>query len=117
MQRRDFLKASGATVLLAGAGTQLASAHVPGHNFDKYDFGSGPATPDRLYQGPFPTDLYPSWNVVMATTPSSDVVPNYGMGLVTYICDEVGPPNKPEESLEQSIENLVKLPLGNVLYV
>ena len=117
MQRRDFLKASGATALLAGASTRLASAHIPGHNFEKYDFGSGPAAADRLYQGPFPTDLYPSWNVVMATTPSSDVVPNYGMGLVTYICDEVGPASRPGESQAQSIEKLVKLPLGNVLYV
>jgi hypothetical protein len=117
MQRRNFLKASGATVLLAGAGARLASAHVPGHNFDRYDFGSGPVPQDRLYQGPFPTDLYPSWNVAMATTPSNDVVPNYGMGLVTYICDEVGPPKMPAQSLEQSIENLVKLPLGNVLYI
>ena len=70
MHRRDFLKASGATALLAGASTRLASAHIPGHNSDKYDFGTGPVVSDRLYQGPFPTDLYPSWNVVMATTPS-----------------------------------------------
>jgi hypothetical protein len=53
----------------------------------------------------------------MATTPSSDVVPNYGVGLVTYVCDEVGPPNKPGESLEKSIENLVRLPLGSKLYL
>ena len=44
---------------------------------------------DRLNQGPFPADLYPSWNVVMALTPSDEVVPNFGMGLITYLCDEV----------------------------
>jgi len=115
MHRRGFLKAGGGVLLLAGSG--LAFAHCPGHNFDKYDFGSGPEARDRLYQGPFPTDLFPSWNVVMATTPSTDVVPNYGMGLVTYICDEVGPPKVPGQSLEKSIEDLVRLSLGNVLYI
>ena len=26
----------------------------------------------------------------MAVTPSDEPVPNYGMGLITYLCDEVG---------------------------
>src|SRR5262249_22461459 len=115
MQRRTFLKAGGSAALLGGS--HLAFAHVPGHNFEHYDFGSGPPVADRLYQGPFPTDLFPSWNVGMATTPSTEVVPNYGMGLVTYVCDEVGPPRIEGEMLQKSIEDLVRLPLGNVLYV
>ncbi|MGA2611441.1 MAG: twin-arginine translocation signal domain-containing protein, partial [Halobacteriota archaeon] len=61
INRREFLKAG---ALGAGA------AYVPPHNFDKYDFGAGPAIVDRLNQGPFPADLYPSWNVVMGVTPS-----------------------------------------------
>jgi hypothetical protein len=117
MRRRDFLKASGATALATGLASLPAAAIVPGHNFDKYDFGSGPSVADRLYQGPFPTDLFPSWNVVMATTPSTDIVPNYGMGLVTYICDEVGPASKAGESQERSIEKLAQLPLGQKLYL
>jgi hypothetical protein len=60
MRRREFLKAGGAVATAAGA------PYVPAHNFDKYDFGSGPRVADRLNQGPFPSDLYPSWNVVMA---------------------------------------------------
>ena len=67
MRRREFMK--------------TATASVPPHNFDKFDFGSGPDVLDRLNQGPFPTDLYPSWNVVMAVTPSEEPVANYGMGL------------------------------------
>ena len=51
MQRRSFLKAGGA-ITLAGLGSNSLLAHVPTHNFDKYDFGSGPAVKDRLYQGP-----------------------------------------------------------------
>jgi hypothetical protein len=117
MRRRDFLRAGGTAVLAGGLTTPPLHAYVPGHNFDKYDFGSGPAVTDRLYQGPFPTDLFPSWNVVMATTPSAEPVPNYGMGLVTYICDEVGPPQVAGQSLEKSIEDLVKLPLGSKLYL
>ena len=53
----------------------------------------------------------------MALTPSQEVVPNYGMGLITYICDEVGPAHKDGETPAQSIENLVKLPLGTKLYL
>jgi TAT (twin-arginine translocation) pathway signal sequence len=117
MHRRDFLKASAATAAATGLSALPAAAIVPGHNFDRYEFGSGPSVADRLYQGPFPTDLFPSWTVVMATTPSTEVVPNYGMGLVTYICDEVGPASKPGETQEQSIEKLVRLPLGQKLYL
>jgi hypothetical protein len=115
MRRRTFLKTGGA--LVAGLSARPLAAHIPPHNFDKYDFGGGPAVSDRLYQGPFSADDYPSWNVGMALTASREVVPNYGMGLITYVCDEVGPAHEDGESLEQSIENLVKLPLGSKLYL
>jgi len=117
MRRRDFLKVTAATAAATGLSAVPAGAIVPGHNFDKYDFGPGPSVSDRLYQGPFPTDLFPSWTVVMATTPSGEVIPNYGMGLVTYICDEIGPPSTPGESQEKSIEKLVRLPMGQKLYL
>jgi hypothetical protein len=108
MQRRDFMKAG-----LVGT----AAAYVPPHNFDKYDFGSGPTVQNRLNQGPFPADLYPSWNVVMALTPSTEVVPNYGMGMVTYLCDEVGLQKAPGESQDAALEALAKFSLGTKLYV
>lgn len=117
MQRRSFLKAGGAVTVAAGLRGSRLLAHIPPHNFDKYDFGAGPSVTDRLYQGPFSADDYPSWNVVMALTPSTEVVPNYGMGLITYICDEVGPAHKDGDSLAESIEKLVKLPLGSKLYL
>jgi hypothetical protein len=116
MQRRSFLKASG-IALGAGLAADSLLAKIPPHNFDKYDFGGGPPISDRLYQGPFSADDYPSWNVVMALTASHDVVPNSGMGLITYVCDEVGPARKDGETLAQSIENVVKLPLGTKLYL
>jgi hypothetical protein len=108
MRRRDFMKAG-----LVGT----AAAYVPPHNFDKYDFGSGPAVQNRLNQGPFPADLYPSWNVVMALTPSTEVVPNYGMGMVTYLCDEVGLQKAPGQSQDAALEALAKFSLGTKLYV
>ena len=117
MQRRSFLKAGGAMTLAAGFGSKSLSAHVPTHNFDKYDFGAGPAVADLLYQGPFSADEYASWNVVMALTPAREIVPNYGTGLITYICDEVGPAARTARVLAQSIESLVKLPLGSKLYL
>jgi hypothetical protein len=117
VKRRTFLKSAGTTALLASVGRSIASARVPVHNFEAYPFGAGPPVADRLYQGPFSADDYPSWDVVMATTPSEEVVPNYGMGLITYVCDEVGPPHKDGETLAQSLENLVKLPLGSNLYI
>ena len=119
MQRRSFLKtgvtAGGLAAL--GVSTKPLLAHIPPHNFDRYDFGSGPAVSERLYQGAFSADDYPSWNVVMALTPSREIVPNYGMGLITYVCDEVGPAKKEGETLAESIEKLVKIPLGTKLYI
>jgi hypothetical protein len=66
MFRREFLKTAGAATLLASA----APGRAAEHNFDRYDFGPGPAIADRLYQGPFPSDRFASWGVVMATTAS-----------------------------------------------
>jgi hypothetical protein len=113
MRRRDFIKAGGAAALLASARGQPAAVH----NFDRYDFGAGPESVDRLYQGPFPADRFAGWQVVMATTASREVVPNFGMGLITYLCDEVGPPDMPGESLEKSLEDLARFPLGTKLYL
>jgi hypothetical protein len=108
MRRRDFMKTG-----VLGA----AAAYVPPHNFDKYDFGSGPVGENRLNQGPFPADLYPSWTVVMALTPSEEVVHNYGMGLLTYLCDEVGLPLPGGIGLETALEQLARFSLGTNLYV
>ena len=117
MDRRDFLKVCGTGSVAGLMGARTAGGYVAAHNWDRYDFGSGPAVKDRLNQGPFPDELVPGWEVVMATTPSGAVVPNFGMGLVTYICDEIGPPKKEGESLNESIENLAKIDLGSKLYI
>lgn len=86
MQRRDFLKRSVAPVV-AELVTTKAHGFVPARNWDKYDFGSDPPVADRLNQGPFPQyapgALNPTDVVVMTTTPSEDVVTNYGKGLIT----------------------------------
>jgi hypothetical protein len=108
MHRREFMKTG-----VLGA----TAAYVPAHNFDKYDFGAGPPVRERLNQGPFPADLYPSWTVVMALTPSEDMVHNYGMGLVTYLCDEKELLRPQGVSVESALGELAKLPLGTNFYV
>jgi hypothetical protein len=112
MRRRDFIKVGSAAALLSARGHAAAV-----HNFEGYDFGPGPKVADRLDQGPFPTDRFAGWQVVMATTASKDIIPGFGMGLVTYLCDEVGPPSMPGESLEKSLEALARFSLGTKLYL
>jgi hypothetical protein len=121
MNRRKFLGSSGLLALTAGLGGREARGFVPAHNWDKYDFGSGPPVADRLNQGPFPQyppeQVLPGSEVVMATTPSDDVVPGFGKGLVTYISGDLGAPRVEGETLAETIENLAKIPMGNKLYI
>jgi hypothetical protein len=121
MQRRDFLKSSVALAVAAEIGTGKAHAFVPAHNWANYDFGSGPPVSDRLNQGPFsqypPDAVIPTDDVVMTTTPSEEVVPNYGKGLITYITADMGTDEIKSDNIPQAIEDLVKFPLGQLLYV
>jgi hypothetical protein len=121
MQRRDFLKSSVALAVAAELGTNRAQALVRAHNWDKYDFGSGPPVTDRLNQGPFPQyqpdAAIPGDEVAMTTTPSEGVVPNYGKGLVTYITADSGTEEIKTDNVPQGIEDLVRFPLGQQLYI
>jgi hypothetical protein len=76
-----------------------------------------PGGAERLNQGPFPDWRIPDARVVMATTPSDTVIDNVGMGLITYLCDEAGPPRMDGETVENLLEELARIPLGNKLYV
>ena len=121
MQRRDFLKSSVAVAVATELGIGKAHAKVAAHNWMNYDFGSGPPVPDRLNQGPFPQyppdALIPTDDVVMTTTPSEEVVPNYGKGLVTYITADSGTTEIKSDNISQAIEDLVQFPLGEQLYI
>ena len=107
MKRRTFLKTAGASAVAAGFAPRLAYGRIPAHNWEKYDFGSGPEVKDRLYQGPFPQyepeRFLPGSSVVMATTPSKEIVTNYGTGLIVYVSGDIGPPKVAGESVEKSI--------------
>jgi len=98
-----------------------AQAKVPAHNWGNYDFGPGPQVTDRLNQGPFPQyppdAAIPTDDVVMTTTASEDVVPNYGKGLVTYITADSGTEEIKSTNIPQAIEDLVRFPLGQQLYI
>jgi len=120
MRRRDFLKSS-ALAAVAELGEASAHALVPAHNWGKYDFGSGPPVADRLNQGPFPQyppdAVIPSDDVVMTTTPSEEVIPGYGKGLITYITADMGTDEIKSDNIPRAIEDLVRLPLGQKLYI
>src|SRR5882757_5779670 len=121
MRRRDFLK----TGAVLAATAELASGKTPGfvqaHNWSGYDFGSGPTVADRLIQGPFPQyppdAVIPSDDVVMTTSASEDVVPNFGKGLITYITADSGTEEIKSDNINQAIEDLVRFPLGQQLYI
>jgi hypothetical protein len=121
MRRRDFLKSGVALAVAAELGPGKAQAFVPAHNWGKYDFGSGPIVTDRLNQGPFsqypPDASIPTDDVVMTTTPSEEVVPNFGKGLITYITADMGTEEIKSDNIPQAIEDLVRFPLGQQLYV
>lgn len=121
MNRRSFFKAGGLAAVTAGLRGGMGSAYVPAHNWDRYDFGYGPTVTDRLNQGPFPQyppeAVFPGGDVVMATTPSRAVVPNFGKGLVTYITADMGTAEIKSDNIPQAIEDLVRLPLGEKLYL
>ena len=121
MDRRNFLRTSGAVALLSGLQTKKADAFVPAHLWEKYDFGAGPTVKDRLNQGPFPIyppeQVVPDSEVVMVSTPSNNILNNYGMGLIVYVSGDLGPPVIPGESLEKSIEDLVQMPFVQKIYI
>jgi hypothetical protein len=121
MQRRDFLKSGIALAVAAELGAGQAPGIVRAHNWDKYDFGSGPPVTDRLNQGPFPQyppdAAIPTDDVVMTTIPSEEVVPNYGKGLITYITADSGTAEIKSDNIPEAIEELVQFPLGQQLYI
>lgn len=121
INRRKFLKAGGATIIAAGLGLTKLRGFIPAHNWDRYDFGPGPVVKDRLNQGPFPMykpeEVVPGSDVVMGTTSSKKLIHNFGMGLVVYLCDEVGPPKIKGKSLEKAMEDLVKIPFASKIYI
>jgi hypothetical protein len=121
MNRRSFLKSGSALAVSVGIGAKAAQGVVSAHNWGKYDFGSGPKVSDRLNQGPFPQyppdAVIPSDEVVMTTTPSDEVVPGYGKGLVTYITADMGTAEIKSDDTSQAIEDLIHFPLGQKLYI
>jgi hypothetical protein len=121
MDRRSFLKSATATGLAVGLYKSGANASIPEHNWDKYDWGSRPPALDRLYQGPFPqygpAAVVPESDVSMVTSPSKDIVSNYGMGLVVYASDDTGPLHVPGQTMERTLEDLIKLPFARKIYI
>ena len=119
MHRRNFIKAGAALAMLGDLGVGKAQ-DVPTHNWDHYDFGSGPMVSDRLNQGPFGVEQDEGWYTVLVTSQSDKPVKNYGLGLVGYTWEESGPSlaaRQGTETLEQHVDSLSQLPFVDVLYI
>lgn len=118
MDRRKFLR--GAALALSVAGVGPATADVPTHRWDGYDFGAGPRAAGRLNQGPFAIEQDDGWFTIASTTASEKPVRNFGCGLVGYAREEGGPSlaaREGRETLEQHIEKISSLPFVDVLYI
>jgi hypothetical protein len=68
-----------------------------------------------LYQ--FPIAQTPNWQVVMVTMPSDKPIPNYGMGLTAYVIGDLLPQRKGNESVRETIEKIVQIPMASKLYI
>ena len=68
-----------------------------------------------LYQ--FPITQTPDWQVIMATIPSDEPVPNFGMGLTAYVIGDLLPKRKGNESVRETIEKIVQIPMASKLYI
>ena len=53
MNRRSFLQTAGTAGVATGLAPTAARAYIPEHNWEKYDWGSGPEVKDRSVSGPF----------------------------------------------------------------
>ena len=69
----------------------------------------------NLYK--LPIAQTPDWDVVMATMPSEEPVPNYGMGLTAYVIGDLLPKRKGDESVRETIEKIVQIPMSSKLYI
>src|ERR1051326_5033266 len=113
MRRRDLLKGAVLLPALARAG---ASAQIDRGS----DLSSGPASRERLNQGPFDIDQDQGWQTVLFTTPTERPLRNPGLGLIGYTWEESGPSlaaRAGRETLEQHVEKLSSLPFVDVLYI
>ena len=113
MRRRDFLKA-------AALVPAVATADVPAHLWQGYDFSPGPPVHQRLNQGSFEIDQDEGWQTILFTSPSEKPQRNPGLGLVGYAWEESGPSlaaRAGRETLEQHVEKMSSLPFVDVLYI
>lgn len=68
-----------------------------------------------LYRFPFAQT--PNWEVVMAALPSDEPVPNFGMGLTAYVIGDLLPKRKGNETVRETIEKIVQIPMASKLYI
>jgi hypothetical protein len=127
MKRKEFIQSAGMVILLAPFGIKTLRANDSTRTGKQSSSSIGwpdEVVENRLYQGPFPVydgefplESVGGWGVVMTTVPSDRILKNFGMGLVIYIMDEMGPPKVKGQSLSETIEKLAQIPFGQKLYM
>jgi TAT (twin-arginine translocation) pathway signal sequence len=118
--RRHFIKAGAAVSALAAVAGDRASADVPTHLWQGFDFGPGPRPAMRLNQGPFGIEQDEGWYTILSTTAARGPVRNFGMGLVGYTWEENGPALGVRDgtlSLPDAVEKTAGAPLTDILYI
>jgi hypothetical protein len=109
MRRRTFLKSITGSGIASVTMPTIATARIPSHNWNPCDYGADPTASDRLYQGPFPQ--YPpeaflsDSDVVMTTSASREIVPNFGMGLTVYVSGDYWPMRAGNDSVEKYLDD------------
>ena len=53
----------------------------------------------------------------MATMPSDEPISNFGMGLTAYIIGDLLPKRKANETVRETIEKIVQIPMASKLYI
>ena len=53
----------------------------------------------------------------MATMPSVEPIPNFGMGLTAYVIGDLLPKRKGNESVRETIEKIIQIPMASKLYI
>ncbi len=119
MRRRQFVKAGAAMAALAGLGGSGVSGQA-GPRRGAWPNVVPPQAADRLDQGPFGIEQDEGWFTIETTTPSTERVSSFGMGLVGYTWEENGPSLAARDgrsTLEREVEKVAALPFVDVLYI
>ena len=120
MNRRTFLQGASTAGVAAGL-VPPAHAYIPEHNWDKYDWGSGPEVEGPLVSGPFSTVRARRRRTRQRRGHGDHTFerhrPQLRHGINRLCLRRHGPTAPAGETLEKSLEDLVKIPFTQKIYI